>query len=306
MHGPRTTSSPVLQPRIPATAPRRHIFPSDLGISLRCEAVRLRRTVCYHFHPEYELHFGTYGQGIQIVGDNLERCGGEVLTLIGPSLPHGLVLAPAAEAATPTLLVITFTRESLGLDLLAKPELREIDRLLDQARRGLVFSPSARDGVRADFARLSRGTDAERLALLLLILARLAADSGMRPLASAAYEPRLADRDCLLFERALTLLHQSSERAPDLRAMAARLRVSVPTFTRLFRRMSGCSYVQYVNQWRIGRARALLASTDRPITAVAFAVGYTNLSHFNRQFRRLVGSTPRAYRRAQRALGPRP
>lgn len=305
MHGPRIPSSPVLRPRIPASAPRRHIFPSDLSASLRCEAVRIRHSVSYHFHPEYELHFGTYGQGIRIAGDNMERCGGEVLTLIGPSLPHGLVLAPAAAAATTTLLVITFTRDSLGPDLLAKPELREIDQLLDQARRGLDFSSSARDRVRADFARLARGTDAERLALLLLILARLAADPGRRPLASAAYEPRHAERDCALFERALTHLHQSPERVPDLRAMAARLRISVSTFTRLFRRMSGCSYVQYVNHWRIGRARALLASTDQQITGVAFAVGYTNLSHFNRQFRRLVRSTPRAYRHVQRRLGAR-
>lgn len=47
---------------------------------------------------------------------------------------------------------------------------------------------------------------------------------------------------------------------------------------------------------RFARAAELVSWTDQPLTAVAYAEGYADLSHFAREFRQLAGLTPRQYR----------
>jgi AraC-like DNA-binding protein len=51
---------------------------------------------------------------------------------------------------------------------------------------------------------------------------------------------------------------------------------------------------------RILKARELLVSDASNITQVALTVGFSDLSHFERSFRRVVGESPREYRRRAR------
>ena len=52
-------------------------------------------------------------------------------------------------------------------------------------------------------------------------------------------------------------------------------------------------------------ARYLLLETDDVVQQVARAVGYSHAGHFIRQFHRVHGQTPQAWRAGQRGLGPR-
>jgi AraC family transcriptional regulator len=47
---------------------------------------------------------------------------------------------------------------------------------------------------------------------------------------------------------------------------------------------------------RLHRAAVQLARSDQPVAAIAFEAGFNDLSTFNRRFRRLLGSSPTAYR----------
>ena len=77
-------------------------------------------------------------------------------------------------------------------------------------------------------------------------------------------------------------------------------------FCRYFKRVSGRTFV---NEVRVGRACRLLIESAMPITDIAYTVGFGSVANFNRQFRRMKGVTPRAYRalhrgRDHRARGP--
>lgn len=74
------------------------------------------------------------------------------------------------------------------------------------------------------------------------------------------------------------------------------LNMSPSSFRRLFRRTTGQSFVEYLNQFRIAKAQELLASTDMPITEISMEVGFCDQSYFGMIFRRLTQSTPRHYR----------
>jgi transcriptional regulator GlxA family with amidase domain len=53
---------------------------------------------------------------------------------------------------------------------------------------------------------------------------------------------------------------------------------------------------EYVNEYRISVAAHLLRETNKSILEIAFEVGFGNYSHFNRQFQRNKGKTPRLFR----------
>ncbi|HAU39032.1 MAG TPA: hypothetical protein DCX07_15130 [Phycisphaerales bacterium] len=67
-------------------------------------------------------------------------------------------------------------------------------------------------------------------------------------------------------------------------------------FHALFRRHTGKTFVEYLNEVRVRAAVRLLKETSSPILDVALACGFGNLSHFYHVFRRLTGQTPRALR----------
>jgi len=54
---------------------------------------------------------------------------------------------------------------------------------------------------------------------------------------------------------------------------------------------------EYVNEFRIVHATKLLSETDAPISEVCFDSGFNNFSHFNRNFKKITGKSPREYRR---------
>jgi AraC family transcriptional regulator len=67
-------------------------------------------------------------------------------------------------------------------------------------------------------------------------------------------------------------------------------------FLRTFRQLVGMTPHQFVLRRRLHCAAVRLRRSDEAISAVAFDVGFNDLSSFNRRFRRLMGSSPSAHR----------
>jgi YesN/AraC family two-component response regulator len=68
-------------------------------------------------------------------------------------------------------------------------------------------------------------------------------------------------------------------------------------FSRVFREKMGTPPFEYINRVRVQKACTLLKRSDMPVIEIAFAVGYNNLSFFNRYFHKLNGISPREYRK---------
>ena len=79
--------------------------------------------------------------------------------------------------------------------------------------------------------------------------------------------------------------------------LARVLGVSEAYVSRVFRRVTGRSLWEYVNQYRIQCACELLERTAMSVTEVALAVGYNDPAYFSRIFRSETGRSPQAYRK---------
>jgi AraC-like DNA-binding protein len=92
----------------------------------------------------------------------------------------------------------------------------------------------------------------------------------------------------------------NSQRQIDLDRAAAQAGISSFHFLRLFSGVLGVTPHQYLVRARLRHAARLLADDDRPVTAVAYDVGFGDLSNFVRTFHRAAGVSPRRFRQASR------
>jgi AraC-like DNA-binding protein len=73
--------------------------------------------------------------------------------------------------------------------------------------------------------------------------------------------------------------------------------MTASAFSRSFRKHTGMGVVEYVNRLRINLAcQMLMNEPGQSVTDICFAVGFNNLSNFNRQFLRRKGMPPSRFR----------
>jgi AraC-like DNA-binding protein len=81
-----------------------------------------------------------------------------------------------------------------------------------------------------------------------------------------------------------------------LEKIAQTLHVNPSYFCRRFKQTTGLTFVKYLSQFRIEKAKFLLHNHNLRVSEIAYEVGFETLTHFNRTFRKLVGYSPTEYR----------
>lgn len=185
-----------------------------------------------------------------------------------------------------------------SLDPLFDPELRALPPVF------VVHPPAgaAAEWVKANIAYALTNTTptpaplAARLAELLLVevlrLHLASAPAARTGWAAALRDPVLAP--------ALAALHRDPGHHWTVEELARTGAVSRSALGERFRQVLGCSPMRYLAQWRIHRARDLLATTDLGVASVGRRVGYEAEEAFSRAFKRSTGTSPRDWRAANR------
>lgn len=254
----------------------------------------------WHYHPEFELTLVVNGQGHRYVGDSIEPFGCGDLAMVGPNQPHSWASSSRIDVSRPIQAVVAwFTADWLDAMLAGWPEMLPLQALRSGAGRGLRFSREVADEVRPLMSTLQSLDASLRLPQLLRILACLAQDRNMTPLAShaaVAEGHKAQQRLSAVLER----IHADPGAVPGAAELAALASLSTGAFHRWFKRHTDMTLLEYINQLRVGTACQLLIGTDLAIGVIAGDAGFGNLAHFNRQFLRNKGMTPSRFRSAFR------
>ncbi|TQM77931.1 AraC family transcriptional regulator with amidase-like domain [Saccharothrix saharensis] len=102
-------------------------------------------------------------------------------------------------------------------------------------------------------------------------------------------------------EPVLRWAEENCARDLGLADLAARAGMSTRTLNRRFREQTGTTPLRWLHLARVRRAQHLLEATDHPVDRIAAAAGFGSPTAFRDRFKRVVGTTPHAYRSAFRA-----
>ena len=82
----------------------------------------------------------------------------------------------------------------------------------------------------------------------------------------------------------------------SLGQVARAVNTSTFYFCKLFRKVTGINFTNYLSRLRIEKAKNLLLNPNLRVSEIAFEVGFQSLTHFNRVFKKVLGQSPTDYR----------
>lgn len=109
---------------------------------------------------------------------------------------------------------------------------------------------------------------------------------------SQAELPQMIDR----LKSAICYIEENYQHPVRIEDAALHCGYSAPHFMRWFKQMTGTSFIQYLNRFRLEKACLDLKNTDKTILEIAEQVGFDNLSNFNRLFKKQFHATPKQFR----------
>lgn len=266
---------------------------SNLGSITQYEGKKLSNTLpgmgnSWHYHPEIELTFFTRGEGLRYVGDNISSFKAPEMVLLGSNLPHYWTV----EQSSGYCIQFSFDATS---PLASLHESGYFKQLIDQANKGLLFSQQCSRNVLNMLEQCVSCAPVERLALFLNIIHHL---SQSCPCSISAYVPQgISKSKSAVVKKAVQyIVEHATQEELQLQDVLKHVGMSRASFSRHFQTAVGQSYTQFVQSIRLETARNLLLTTDKPVTEIAYASGFSNLSHFNRLFKKRWAMSPRSLR----------
>jgi AraC-like DNA-binding protein len=253
----------------------------------------------WHYHPEYELTYIVKSNGRRFVGDHVEAFQVGDLVLLGPDLPHFwrndddyYQGKPNQQAES---IVVQFPASFDERVLASMPEADSIRHMLARARYGLRFSTSVSRSVTVSLEQLPDQVGFSQLLNVMTILHRLSADQNAQFLASDGYQLAPGAAETERMKRVLEFMLTNFRDEIRVDQIASIAGMAPAAFCRYFKNRTRKTFVEYLNELRIGHARKLLVNLDLSVSQVGMECGFNNSSHFHRQFRLHTGMTPFQY-----------
>ena len=249
----------------------------------------------WHYHPEYELTYIVKGSGYRIVGNSYAYFTAGDLVLLGSNVPHTWSGKMDSEENSEAI-VIQFSKEFIA-PFLQLDEGKAIKRLLEQADRGLYFADHA--VLASNLQDLPNATGMDRVVKLLSILEMLSQNSATH-IASNSFHTVVSQKSELRINKVCLFIQHNFTSKISLKDVAALLYMTESNFCKFFKKSTGKTYSDYVNELRINESARLLVQTEKSISQVAFDCGFESLSYFNRVFFTKKACTPSVYRKQRK------
>ena len=273
-------------------------FPS--GSSIRTRSInRQHFTFPLHLHNELEICYILDSYGTRFVGDSVEYFQTGDFVLLGSQLPHTWqnheIFYENSSKNSLKAVSIQFGTNFIDQTSLY-PELVHISKMLKKSTRGITFG---NDVVRQNHELLISLPNLEgfkKIITFLELLNNLASTSDYRFLASNSFEDIKTDKSFKRIKDTLEFISNNYKHQLTLDQLSSKFHMSKTAFCNYFKRKTGKTVINYINELRIAQACKLLIQTDKNVIEIAYECGFNNISNFNRTFKIITGKTPSKYR----------
>lgn len=256
----------------------------------------------WHSHSEYELHCIVKTRGRTFVGDYVGEFQAGSLFLIGPHLPHNWTTDTAHYSHVDLRdMLVQFSSDTLSSLCKTFTEFNVLAPMLQRAYWGLEFIDYPLSLSQPQFSAIRDSKGVDRILAFLDFLIDINTHAHNKPehskiLSMISFSNTMDQAKQSRVSKVVDHITQNYHQHMAIEQAAEMAAMSPSSFARNFKRITGNQFVEFVNRVRIGQACAMLYHTDDPISSICFAVGFRNLSNFNRRFHKIKNMTPSSYR----------
>lgn len=248
-----------------------------------------------HYHPEYEINFILNGKGVKrIVGDHIEEIDDVELVLVGPNLYHGWELNKCKNKGIHEI-TIQFHNDLFSESLLDRRIMMPIKDMFNRSNHGILFSKRTGMELADRIVKISKLDGMDYFLEIISILHDMANSRNQRLLSTFT-----VDYDTFEDDDKMKLVYEYIQKnfsnkitLDDVSDIAS---MSPVSFNRFIKKRTNKTFVNYLNDIRVGYAARWLVEKDLSISEIAFKSGFNNIANFNRIFKSIKNTTPSQYR----------
>lgn len=250
--------------------------------------------VGWHQHIEYELILFTEGSGLSFVGNHVGEFETGDIYFLGSNLPH--TFQKREPGLITSAVVVQFREDFWGSEILKIPESRYIKKLLETASFGLKIKGESKLLLCSLISELENATGFQRILLLGQCLEIIATGKEYIKVSTQDVKP-MNYKDRGRIDRIFQFTIDSFKEPISLSDVAGIAAMSIPAFCNYFKKSTKKTYIDFLNEIRIGYACTSLMETKKTVLEICFDSGYNTMANFHKQFFKIKKTTPLQYRK---------
>jgi AraC-like DNA-binding protein len=253
----------------------------------------------FHFHPEFELVYIVESYGKRIIGDSIEPFSAGDMVFIGSGLPHiwqnDEIFYKRSDLKAKAI-VLYFNKNIFSPVFFQMEEALKLKEFFQNASRGIRICEKTKEIIVKKLEALLEKKDFEKVIGLFEILDILSKSKEIEFITSDGYNAQLEHSETDRLSEVYKYVQKNFKDNISLSTIANISNLTPQSFCRLFKKRTGKSFVEYLNEVRISAACRYLLDTDWTVSEVAYNCGYKTVSNFNKLFKSISGLSPKVYR----------
>jgi len=259
-----------------------------------------------HYHEAFELNFLRNAKGAKrMIGDHIEEIDDLELVLVGPNLQHGW-FTHQSKGKEIKEITVQFHQDLFDEKFLQRNQMSFIRKMFEHSIKGILFSKETTQTIMPRLMDLTPKRGFDSVLELMSILHDLSISRNMRTLSNSSFHhTETFSYNSRRITVIMDYLNKNFDKEVSLNEASKLAAMSEVAFSRFFKLRTGKTFVDTLNEVRLGHTSRMLIETTQSINEIAYKCGFNNMSNFNRIFRKKKDCTPKEFRKAYVSSGVR-
>jgi AraC-like DNA-binding protein len=251
-----------------------------------------------HQHPEIQLTVIKESHGTLIAGDYVGPFHAGDVFVIGSNQPHVFRNDEKffKKRSKAVAITIFFDETTLGEKFWLLQETKSLEQFFRNSAGGFRITGKKKRSLAEKLFSITNANGIERLIIFLNIIKELNTKKEMQPLSKPIIQRNIKTYDGNRLNKILEFTFKEFQRTITLNEVAALANLTSEAFCKYFKTRTRKTYVNFLNEIRINHACRLLTE-DRSVADICYDSGFTNLSNFNRIFKKIKKMSPAEWRK---------
>ena len=248
----------------------------------------------WHFHPEYELVYIEGASGTRHVGDHISTFEDSDLVLIGSNIPH-LNFDYGIKTAYQKV-VVHLKKDFVESHIIGTPELSTIAPVFRHSTYGIAFKGVLKKQIGERLFHFPKLSPFQQYLELLDIFFQLSTSNDFDLLHESPYTKKYSERDQGRLRAIYAYIDKNYHQKIELEEIAAVSNLTKEAFCRYFKKVTGNTFIEFLNRYRISQSKRILIS-GKSVSEACYKCGFESLSYFNRTFKRVTQENPSDFKK---------